>query len=136
MHRDKGVTTFGIPAPHGGDPLHNLRASAMFSGVLRLCRNEDTFTHVPAGKKAPQQANDADERVFATLSRLIEEGKRVTTGRDHELSSFKPRRRKNGPPWELDDLTRDEVRAAVKRLLAAGRILRNGNDDSFYLSRE
>ena len=33
MHRHNDVTTFGIPAPNDGDPLHNLKASTMFAGV-------------------------------------------------------------------------------------------------------
>ena len=104
MHRHREVTTFGIPAPNDGDPLHNLRASAMFAGVLKLQRDEKTFSHVPTdaavNKKAAStqvdELHDDDALVLAAITRLLVEGKRIDTSYKHELFAFKPAARIDG----------------------------------------
>jgi hypothetical protein len=132
MHRQHDVTTFGIPVPDG-DPLHNLRASAMFAGVRRLRRDEDTFTHVsndtaPSKKAASKQADERDELVLAAIARLIAEGKRISSSFKYELFSFKPKKQRGSTAiWEPGDMTRAEGRAAVQRLIDADRVLRDAS---------
>jgi AAA domain len=135
MHRHGSETTFGIPVPDGDDPLHNMKAASMFSGVRRLRRDEATFTHIPTdadkkkGKRTEEQMED--DRVLAVIARLLEEDKRVSSSFKHELFSFKPRKR----TWELDDMTRVEVRAAVQRLIEAGRVLKRASG-ALYLPQK
>ncbi len=118
MHRRGNETTFGIPAPRGGDPLHNLRASTMHSDVLKLYRDPDTFTHVlvKSAKPEDETASDPtdDDRVLAALKRLLEEGKDVGASSKYELFTYKPE--------ELYGMSRIGMRAAVQRLIEAGRV--------------
>ena len=64
------------------------------------------------------------------FERLTGEGARITTGKHHELFTFKPRAPEDGsepPPSELDGLSRAQVRQAMERLIASGRILRDAS---------
>jgi AAA domain len=135
MHRQREVTTFGIPVPKDGDPLHNLRASAMFAGVLKLQRDADTFTHAPIDAAASKKAasNHADERVhdedalvLAAITRLLADGERINFSFKRELFSFKPPRG-SMEIWEPGDMTRAEGRAAVRRLIDNGQVLRDAS---------
>jgi AAA domain len=80
LHRVGSKTVLGIPAPNGGDPLHNLRASIMFTGVRRLQRDEATFRHMSLDEHTKGDPNaNAPERVLAALANLIDKGATMTT---------------------------------------------------------
>jgi AAA domain len=134
IHRKGDETQLGIPAPDGGDPLHNFGASYMFSGIRRLRRNEATFRHLPFEPAAAREADDADEgeadkSAMTMLTRLLAAGERVNLSYTRELFTYKPRAQEGSepPPCELDGLSRAEVRAAVQRLIASGRVLRDAS---------
>jgi hypothetical protein len=122
LHRTGDKTLLGIPAPNGGDPLHNLKASIMFSGMKRLRRDETTFRHVPHDDHAKADQTDqkpnasAEERVLAALHRLVKKGATVTSGDERELFTW-------NPP-ELEGMSRATMRKIVKQLVADGRIVR------------
>jgi hypothetical protein len=117
LHRVGTKTTFGIPAPNNGDPLHNLPASIMFNGVRRLQRDEATFRHVPL--EGEQHAKDTSDegRVMAALRGLVKKGATVTSSDERELFTW--------TPSQLEGMSRAAVRKAVKSLLDAGQIVRS-----------
>jgi AAA domain-containing protein len=122
LHRVGSKTTFGIPAPNGGDPLHNLKASRMFTGVRRLQRDESTQRHVPLDEQSKGDAKmdtSAEERVMVALKNLNAKGARVVGAKEHELFAW-------NPP-ELEGMSRAAVRKTVKSLIAAGRIIRDAS---------
>jgi hypothetical protein len=121
LHRVGSKTVLGIPAPNGGDPLHNLRASIMFTGVRRLQRDEATFRHMSLDEHTKGDPNaNAPERVLAALANLIDKGATMTTSSaKRELFAW-------NPP-ELEGMSRAAVREAIKRLIAEGRVLQSAS---------
>jgi hypothetical protein len=136
MRRAGMETQFGIPAPDA-QPLHNFRASTMFSGIRRLRRDEATFRHVVLGTsegKGPVASGLAEtatdgtelttevglddvERVRAAVVSLLREGQRVTSRGKRELFKLKP----------LDGISRLATRAAIERLESDGVLRRDAS---------
>jgi AAA domain len=136
MRRAGMETQFGIPAPDA-QPLHNFRASTMFSGIRRLRRDEATFRHVVLGtaegngssNRSVEPATDGTElttvevgsndveRVRAAVVSLLREGQRVTSRGNRELYKLK----------RLDGIPRSATRAAIERLESDGVLRRDAS---------
>jgi len=116
--RRKAGSVFGITSL-GGIPLHNLGTGAMEKPIT-LAYDPETRRHTLQKDAAPADEKEVDETeslAFAAASRLLEEGKHLSGGRESELFAYK------AP--ELTGLSRAQVRNAVDALVEQGLLARD-----------
>ena len=124
--RKRGLTLLGVAKS-------NIRGVNDYDVLATLARDPDTLMHMPVsssstGSEKPAKladpdtssAAELDELVMAVLRRMHGEGTRATvSGKKDELWAHKPA--------ELAGVSRDAIRASLRRLIEAGRIIQDGD---------